>query len=88
MSSIEKTQSEWDEKFDKLEKDFDNFRLYFDKHRTCKCKDVDDCRHFDKAIQIFDKQLSELDQINLKLFGLTYQKVWNPILERNNNDSC
>lgn len=74
-------QKEWDNKQDKIEEDFDKFVLYFDKHRTCTCKSVDDCRHFDRALKIFDKQLDELGELYLKIFGRVYQETIKPALE-------
>ena len=68
-------QKRWD---DKLQEDYDKFREYFDKNRTCKCKDVDDCRHFDSALRIFDKKL---DELNVKIFGRVYQRIIKPALE-------
>jgi|APSaa5957512535_1039671.scaffolds.fasta_scaffold139595_1 hypothetical protein len=73
-------QYKWDEKFDKLDTAFDSFREYFDKNRKCKCKDVDDCRHFDRAMKIFDEKLDELDDLNLKIFGKVYEEIIKPQL--------
>lgn len=82
----EKMQKKWDNEFDKLEKDYDKFREYFDKNRTCNCKDVDDCRHFDNALKIFDKKLDELDDLNLKIFGRIYEETIKPALEKAKTD--
>jgi len=82
----ERTQKKWDNEFDKLEKDYDKFREYFDKTRTCNCKDVDDCRHFDSALKIFDKKLDELDDLNLKIFGRIYEETIKPALEKAKTD--
>lgn len=75
-------QKRWDDKFDKLDQDYDKFRKYFDKNRTCKCQDVDDCRHFDSALRIFDKKLDELDELNVQIFGRVYQRIIKPALEK------
>ena len=75
-------QKKWDDKFDKLEKDYDKFEEYFDKNRTCKCTVVTDCRHFDRALNIFNKRLDELDNLNLKIFGRVYEETIKPALNR------
>lgn len=82
----ERIQKKWDDKFDELEEEFDKFREYFDKNRTCDCKDVDDCRHFDRALKIFDKKLDELDDLNVKIFGRIYEETIKPALEKSKVD--
>ena len=70
----------WDCEFDKIEEDYDKFSKYFDKHRRCNCKDVNDCKHFDRALKIFDKKLDDLDDLDLKIFGQVYNEVIKPAL--------
>lgn len=72
----------WDDEYDKLEEDYDKFCKYFDKNRTCDCKDVNDCRHFDRALRIFDKKLDDLDDLNLKIFGRVYEETIKPALRK------
>lgn len=74
-------QEQWDKEFEKIEEDYDKFHEYFNKNRKCKCSDVNDCRHFDKAIKIFDKRLDELDDLNLKIFGRVYEETIKPNLD-------
>ena len=75
----------WNNEFDKLEEDYDKFCKYFDKHRTCNCKDVNDCRHFDRALKIFDRRLDDLDDLNLKNFGRVYEETIKPALRKSKN---
>ena len=72
----------WDNEYDKMEEDYDKFCKYFDKNRICDCKDVNDCRHFDRALSIFDKKLDDLDDLNLKIFGRVYEETIKPVLRK------
>ena len=81
MSSFDVLEEQWDKDFDKIEEDYDKFSAYFDKHRKCACVDVNDCRHFDRALKIFDKKLDALDDLQLKMDGIRYEEIIKPALE-------
>ncbi|MCH7561973.1 MAG: hypothetical protein IIC67_11545 [Thaumarchaeota archaeon] len=41
------TYKQWKEDYEKLRKEHNTFRDYFDKNRTCRCN-IDLCRHLEK----------------------------------------
>lgn len=41
-------EEKWHKDYDKLKKEHEIFREYFDKNRTCKCN-IDLCRHLQKV---------------------------------------
>ena len=47
---VEALQKKWHEDAEKLEKDYDALRAYFNKHKKCRCHPYE-CKHFDKALK-------------------------------------
>lgn len=57
----------WEKEFDNLEENLDSFRKYYNHTKKCKC-DIDDCRHFDSAMnKVFSKRIDELWNLRLQV---------------------
>ena len=57
----------WEDRFDKLENDFDSFRDYFDRNKKCQCH-IDECQHFDNALEnVLGERTDNLFQLRLDI---------------------
>ena len=68
---IQFAEEKWQKDFKTLDKQADDFRDYFFKHRSCRCH-IHSCRHFKKAnSELFDEGFHELCNRAIRIGTLT-----------------
>ena len=72
-------------RFEKLEKEANDFRDYFDKNRTCRCN-IYSCQHFKKAnSKLLDEKFYELFNKQMHIGLRTMMEYAPELFEKNKN---
>lgn len=78
-------EQKWQKDFTRLENDFDKFRNYFSQTKKCAC-DIDECRHFDKALtKVLGQKVDKLWNMRLQIGSRTHKESIEPVLNNKKN---